>query len=99
MVPARHLGLGFCGAFGGGHGIAGRLGRLVFVGEEELAPGFAQVPLDVVGEHAQKEVGPDAIGQAVMNRADLEIHRLQGAEGAFDPGRDWLCPQSAVNRR
>jgi hypothetical protein len=41
---------------GGCGRVALELGGLILVGKEQLAPRFAQVPLDVVGEHAQEDV-------------------------------------------
>jgi hypothetical protein len=41
---------------------------------------ISHVPLDVVGEHAQKDVGPHPILQSMVDRADLQIDRFQGAK-------------------
>ena len=37
--------------------------------------------LEVVGQHAQEDVGADAVGQAVADRAHVEV----GVEGAEEP--------------
>ena len=42
------------------------------------------VPLDVVGQHADEHVGAHAVLQVVVDRADLQVHRLEAAEGALD---------------
>ena len=42
------------------------------------------MPLDVVGQHAEEDVGADSIAQTVMDGADLEIDRLHRAKGALD---------------
>ena len=40
----------------------------------------------MVGEHAQEDVGAHAVCQPVVDRADLEIDRLQAAERPLDQG-------------
>lgn len=40
----------------------------------------------MVGEQAQEDVGTDPRRLPVADRADLQSGRLQGAEGALDPG-------------
>lgn len=67
---------------GGGDGIAGRLGRLIEIGKQQVPLRVAQVPLDIVGEHALKNVRPDAIGGALVNRAHVQIHGLERAKRA-----------------
>ncbi|MFO1332174.1 MAG: DEAD/DEAH box helicase [Rubrivivax sp.] len=59
------------------HRIAGELGRLIDVGEHQLAPSLAHVPLDVVGQHAKQDVRAHAIGRAVVDRAYLQVHGFQ----------------------
>ena len=54
--------------------------------EQEGCEILAQVPLDVVGEHAEEDVGSDAVRSSVVDGADLEVHRFEASEGAFDPG-------------
>ena len=75
--------LGVFRARGRGDRIACGFRRLIFVGEEQGAPRFAHVPLDVVGEHAQQDVRAHPIGQMVVDGAHLQIDRLERAEGAF----------------
>src|SRR5208283_766967 len=41
------------------------------------------VPDDVVGQHAQKDMGADAMGPAMVDRADVEVARFEVAEAAF----------------
>lgn len=55
--------------------------------EQERCQRLAQVPDDVVGQHAQEDMRAHAAGQAVVDRADLESDRLEGAEGAFHTGQ------------
>ena len=59
-------------------------GGLVVVVVEHRGEARAHVPFDVVGEHAQEHVGADAILQPMMDRADVQIDRLQAAKRAFD---------------
>ena len=44
------------------------------------------MPLDMVGEHAQEDVGAHPVGQPVVDRPDLEVDRLHAAERPFDKG-------------
>ena len=53
--------------------------------EQERGQRLAQMPFDIIGEHAQKDMGPHAIGIPVPNGADLEIDGLHGAERPLDP--------------
>src|SRR5512132_4390945 len=39
----------------------------------------AQVPFDVIAEHAQEHMGADASAEPVVERPDLQIDRLQRA--------------------
>lgn len=64
-------------SFGGCHRIASVLGLLVFIAEEQLAPGFHHVPRDIVRQHAEEDVGLDAILEPVSDRPDVEIDGLQ----------------------
>jgi hypothetical protein len=43
---------------------------------EERCQGLAQVPFDVKGKHAQKDMGAHTIGYPVPDRADLEFDGL-----------------------
>ena len=65
-------GLGtLCGCDDGGSR-GGSLGALMIV-EQDRSQRLAHVPLEIIGEHAQQHVGTDPIGQAVVDRSDLEI--------------------------
>ena len=77
--------------------VARGLGMLLGVGEHQLAPGLAHVPLDVVGEHAQEDVRAHPIGGAVVDRAHLQVDRLERAERALDVGQR-LVVAHAVGR-
>ena len=81
------LGLGGGGACGGSHRIPRGLGALILVGKEQGTPGLSHVPLDVVGEHAEENVASDAIGEMVVDRADLQVDGFQRAEGPLDLGQ------------
>ena len=56
----------------------------MLVCEGELAPGMAQVPLDVEGERAEEDVRADTMLEAVMDRADLELGSLECAKVPLD---------------
>jgi hypothetical protein len=58
--------------------------RRLFVGEGRLAPGVAQVPFDVEGEHAEEHVRADAVFEPVVDPADLQLGPLEDAEVALD---------------
>ncbi len=77
---ARGVGA-LCGRDDGGSR-GGSLGALVIV-EQDRSECLTHVPFEVVGEHAQQHVGADPIGQAVMDRSDLEINGFDRAEGEF----------------
>ena len=42
------------------------------------------MPGEVVGEHAQEHVRADALGEAMVDRADLEFGAFEGPERALD---------------
>ena len=70
---------------------------LIGIGKHQFAPGFAHVPLEVVGEHAQEDVRAHPIGCAVMDGAHLQIDGLERTEGALDVGQR-LVVTHAVGR-
>ena len=64
----------------------GALGRSgVMVVEEQGGEASTHVPFEVVGEHAQQDVGADPVGRIVMNGAHLEVDGFEATEGALDP--------------
>ena len=75
---------GALGAFGWRHGVPRCLGLLVFIGEEQRAPSFDHMPLDVVGEHGEEDVGADAALQAMSDGPDHQVNTFETAEGPFD---------------
>ena len=75
------------GALSRRHRIARGLGRLLDIGEHQLAPGLTHVPLHVVGQHAQEDVRAHPIGRVVMDRAHLQVDGLERAERALDVGQ------------
>ena len=86
VAGARALGVGF--ALGGGR--PGGLGDRIWVEgwglvfEEHRRPGVAEMPGEVVGEHAEEHVRADAVVEAVMDRADLQLGAFEGAKRALD---------------
>ena len=91
VVSTRDLRFRACRAFGRRYRVAGGLGRLILVGKEQLALGRLQVPLDVVGEHAEEDMGADRpcgrqcpVAQAMVGGPDLEIDGLQGPKRPLD---------------
>lgn len=59
---------------------------LVVVGEQHRGEGASHVPVDVIGQHADEQMGPDPFGFAVTDGSDVEVHvvvaerRLSAAE-------------------
>ena len=82
---AALLGLGGFAGLDGGHGR--RPPSAFFIVKEQTCPGFAKVPLHVVGQHAEEQMGLHAIFQPVMDGADLQIHTLEATKGSFDLGQ------------
>lgn len=62
------------------------LGERLIV-EEQWRPGSAQVPLNVVGEQAEEDMGAYPVFTAVVDRADAQIQALECAKGALDLGK------------
>ena len=54
--------------------------------EQDGGERLSHVPFEVVGEHAQEDVGTDPVGAAVVDGADLEVERLHAAEGGLHRG-------------
>jgi len=55
--------------------------------EQQWLPGFAQVPFDVVGQHAEEDVGTHPIRQMMVDGPDLQVHALQAPKGPFHLGQ------------
>ena len=45
------------------------------------------MPLDIVGEHAEKDVSSDSILQVVIDGADLQVDTLAATEGPLGDGQ------------
>ena len=94
-VPTGDHGSGRFGPLGRGYRVAGGPGSLILVGKEEFPPGLPEMPLDMVGEQAQEEVGPDPIRQPVVEGTDLEVDRLHRPERPLDPGEGLVVAHTA----
>ena len=79
---AARIGRGASG--GNGRGSVRRVGMAEVVIEEHGGESLSHMELDVIGEHAEEDVGTDARGQVVIDGADLEVYGFVAAEGAFD---------------
>ncbi len=44
------------------------------------------MPFHVVGQHAEEDVSPDPVGEAVVDGPHLEVDRLEAAEGLLRQG-------------
>ena len=76
---------GTLGCLGLGDGVALPSCRVEFVVlEQHRRQGLPHVPLDVVGEHAQKDVGAHVGFAAVADGAHAQINAFEAAEGLLD---------------
>ncbi len=87
--------LRFCersgGTLGRRHWIAlARLGCRSFVCKQKWLPGFGQMPLHVISQHAEEDMGLDAALKPVTDGPDLKVHALERAEGAFHFGQAFV---------
>ena len=73
--------------FGSPRGLLASIGLGRILGQQQGFPRLAQVPLHVVGQHAEKYVGADAILEPVVDGPDLEVHVFEAAEGALHLGQ------------
>ena len=64
------------------------LGRVALVVvEQHRRERPAHVPFEMIGQHAEENMGAHARADPVMDRADLDVDGLQAAEGALDTAR------------
>jgi len=78
--------------FGCGGDLGGRHGRrpldrgifLIVILEEQRRQRLAHMPDQVISEHAQEHMGAHALGEAVVDGADFEVHGFHRAKGALD---------------
>src|SRR6266508_2860846 len=72
--------------------VPGRRGcrEWVVVGVGQRGEGAAQVPDQVGGEHADEHVGADAVFEAVVDGAQVEVVGLDVAEVAFHVGQSFV---------
>ena len=65
-------------------------GDLVVIVEQKRCESLAHMPLDVIGEHAEKDVGTDPIDQVMVDGADLEVNGLVAAKRPLDVAEVFL---------
>ena len=93
LCTAGHLrGACECLAQGFGERLAGATGSRVawrpgLRRRTSAAPGLGHVPFDVVGEHAQEDVGAHPVGEAVMDGADADVDGLRVRKARSTPVR------------
>ena len=63
----------------GDHGGAGRAGGVMVV-EEQGSEASTHVPLDMVAEHAQQDVGAHPVRSMVMDGSHHEVHGFEGRQ-------------------
>src|SRR5271157_3223653 len=83
-----------CGLLGEGGGrslslcdraLAERLGGLlVGVVVEHEGQALAHVPFEIIGEHAEEDVGAHAVFEPVVDRPDMEVDGLDRPDGVLD---------------
>ena len=67
--------------------LAERLGGLlVGVVVEHGGQALAHVPFEIIGEHAEEDVGAHAVFEPVVDRPDMEVEGLDRPDGVLDPG-------------
>ena len=76
----------------------GRRGGAVMVVEQDGRQAAAHVEFDVVGEHAEEDVGAHAGRGPMEHRADFEIDGLYRAEGALDLGQGFVGADRLLGR-
>ena len=94
--------LAFCGVgrCGRGHRIACASSVQEFlVLEQQGTPSLADVPFHVVDQHVQKDVCADAVGQAMADGPDLQVGRLESAEGTLDLGQGLVVSDAVGGRQ
>ena len=62
--------------------------------EQQLGPSLPHVPDHVIAEHAEEDMGPDPVGEAMVDGTDLEIDGLDGPKRALDPGESLVSEDS-----
>ena len=73
----------------------GLAGRLVVIVEQDRGERLAHVPFQIVGQHAQHDMGAHPMAATMMDRPNLEIDGLEAAEGPLDLGELLVGPDGA----
>ena len=73
-------------------------GRIGFV-EQHLGEAPAHVPLQIIGQHAEQDVGAHPWCGPVEHRTQLEIDSLQPAEGVLDAAETFIGAHRGVGRQ
>jgi len=71
-------------------------GLLVGIVVEHRSKALAHVPFDVIGEHAQTDVGAHARHRPMEDRSDLKIDRLDTADGALHLSQTLVGPDAGA---
>jgi hypothetical protein len=58
--------------------------------KEHWHQGLVHVPGNVIGQHAQEDMGAHALRQAMVDGPHLEVHGFDGAEGALHLGQAFV---------
>jgi hypothetical protein len=58
--------------------------------EQDRFERLAHVPFEIVGEHAQKDVGAHAVVAAMVDGPHLDVEGLEAAKGALDVGESFV---------
>jgi len=76
---------------GGGH-------RVIIIKQDWFEP-LAHVPFDVTAEHAEKDMRAHPRSEPVMDRAEVQIDRLEAAKGALDPRQPLVGADHVICRQ
>jgi hypothetical protein len=97
----RDLVSGCDGALGGSNdGLALRLRvSAIVIVEEDGSQRPAHMPFETIGEHAQKHMGANTVGEAMVDRPDQDIDGLDRAEGTLDVGEAFVRADACSNLR
>jgi len=99
--PGRALGEGSGRALSPGDGADAQCfsGVLVVVVVEHRGETGTHMPLDVIGQHAQEDVGAHALLQPMVDRPDVQIDGLQATKRALHLGERLVGATASASSR
>ena len=70
-------------------------GRAVIV-EQKGLPGRTHGPFDIIGQHAQQNMGADTMGPTMIDGPNLQVHGLEATKGALHRGPALVGPDGLI---